>query len=521
MSLRRTPPTDGRKWYICGLLKFAGREILLADDFIEITESTAGRIWPAHARLLAPIEVRIDAGWGKVDAEPASATLQVSMQDEIRDVFLNGGFLALQGRCEVFLHVEGDDWDLREILLEGVVQVLSVGGNGDAFSIAVVQEDYAISVLVPDLTEVIDDDQGTIGIGNEVEDNVGRPYQIVFGRQTNANSRITLSEAVPYCQSTGSPITYRKVMIAGHPVGSVEVFIVDSDGNLEYLPVEVGNDVLGRPFSFVDIQSSTVLTLDEGTTYQTIWAGSGGSLNHEGGPVLTAGSLVDYLAKRTRNAIDYTLLSAGRPFLDSFTVVGVIEECTSVKDWLADTICAEIGCTMTPTPTGSFLWPWPSEAKIGSEVAHLFTEAGGVVRSSEIVVEDKDVINSFLVNYEIDATSGETKKSVSLGFLEAEFFSSECSASQSVYGIRSSTSESVLFAQQEDVLKSLYRKASIYALPRSRVSYILSEEYSWLRPRDTIRIEDPDINLDAYAVVDAISISETRFSVDLVILQRA
>jgi hypothetical protein len=519
LSSGNITPTQlsGRRFFIVADLTIGGAQLLAATTELEIPWAATARTLSASHYLSRSIEVNLDAGWGKSENAPGEAVVEVPIVGRLVEL-RRAGSLGSGIRCEVFLWVEGTDYTAREVLVTGAARLVQWGADGEAVVFNVRQD--AGDSAAPVRIGVIDDSFATLGGGYAVDENLGRPYPIVFGAggpPSPLTATVYRSEGIPYSRSTGTPSTYQRICVAGHRVEAADVWIEDSTGLIDQLPITYRQDGAGGQFATVNLVGSSLDTT-EGTTYAVKWAGSGGALVEEGRILTGAGHLISYLLRTVRLPVDFARLAGARSALDAYNVAGTIQEPVWALAYVGDALASVLPFTLTSGPDGWWPWPWPISPRRSEAVAEINPARGDVSRSSELSLDSGDVINEFTLTYGLDVATGETTRTNTAGGLDTDAPLGACINSQARYGVRSESLESVVIEAPGSAARAVTTRLLALAEPRARVSYDLSTSYAWLRPRQLVMLQDADVGAFGVAVIDGMTLSELSLNATLLIL---
>lgn len=509
----------GRRFFIVADLTIGGARVFAATAELAIPWANGDTTICVSHYLSRPITVTLDAGWGKSENTPGEATIESPMSGRLLDVLGSGALASGSGRCEVFLWIEGDDYDRREVLVSGPIRLAQWGAPGEAVVLSVRQDTGKDQA--PIRIGVFDESFATLGGGFAVEENVGRPYPIVFGVSVQSGAlsddAVYRSEGIPYSRSTGTPSTYQRICVAGHRVEATEVWIKDSTGLYDQLPITYRQDGAGGTFATVNLVGSS-LAVDEGTTYAVKWSVDGGGLVDGGRVVRGAGQLAEFLLRRSGLPVDLGRLAGARLALDAYEVAGTIQEPVGCLSYIGDALGAVLPFTLTAGPDGFWPWPWPLQPRRSEAVAHIDPERGDAVRSSEIAYDSGNTINEITTSYRFDVDRGDMTASVTIGGESTTSPLGACINSQNAQGVRAESVEAVVFEDAGAASRAAVARLAALSSPRGRVSYDLSTSYGWLRPRQIVTVNDADVGAYGVAVVDSIELSEVGSSATILIL---
>lgn len=509
---------DGRRYFIVAELGIAGASVLAATDELEIPWAAKGITLSATHYLSRPIEVTLDAGWGKPENSPPKATLELPVSGRLADAIRTGAVSAGIS-CEVFFWIEGSDYSEREILVSGPVTLNQWGAEGEAVVLNVEQRSGEDGALVK--LGIIDDTFSTLKGAYSVEDNLGRPYPVVFGKKQDVSAirpdNARRSEAIPYARSTGSPTEIRRLIIAGHPVEATEVTVFDSEGNNDTLTITYRQDGEGRTFTEINILGSA-LAVAEGTTYSVRWSVDGGALVDRGQVVTGAGHLIEYLLRLSGLPVDFGRVAEARMSLDAYEVAGTIQEPVSALGYIGEALAPVLPFTLTSGAHGFYPWPWPINPKRAEAVAEFNPERGDITRSGELVLDAGSVLNDLVFSYAYDQHVGEMTRSTSGGAEDVDLPLGACINSKRAFGISSQSIENVVMENVGAVQRAIAARLLALAYPKARIPYDLSTSYGWLRPRQIVTVNDADVSAYGVAVVDSIELSEVGSRATVLIL---
>lgn len=509
----------GRRFFIVADLTIGGAQILAATAELEIPWAVVGRTLSASHGLSRPVEVTLDAGWGKAQNAPPEATLELPLSGRLLEL-RRAGALGSGIRCEVFLWVEGSDYTAREVLVTGAVRLTSLGADGEAVIFNVRQDTGRDTAPVP--LGLLDDSESSIPSSEQaVAANLGRSYPLVFGPYEDASAVFAYkpkrSEAVAFSETTGTAGTVLRLAIAGHRVEAQNVLIVDSENGSTDLPVVYRQDASGRTFATVNLLGAG-LEQAEGTTYTVKWTKDGGALIDEGRVVVGAGHLISYLMRVSGLPVDLGRLASVRAALDAYNVAGTIQEPVGALEYIGDALASVLPFTLTIGPQGWWAWPWPLAPGRSEALTVINPERGDVARSSELILDSGAVVNDLELAFAVDQASGDMTRRLRAGASDAEIPLGDCINSQAAYGVRSESLESVVIERRGSAARALVARLTALAMPRARVSYDLATAYAWLRPRQLVMLQDADVGAYGVAVIDGMILSELGLNATLLIL---
>jgi len=507
----------GRRFFIVADLTIGGAQVLVATAELAIPWASADRTLVAAHYLSRPVEVTIDAGWGKPENAPGEAVIEIPIAGRLVEL-RRAGSLGSGVRCEVFLWAEGTDYTDREVLVTGSARLVQWGAEGEAVVFNVRQDtgDTGAPVRIG----VIDDSFATLRGGYTVDENLGRPYPIVFGPvgSSATGGAVFRSEGIPYSRSTGTPSTYQQICVAGHRVEAEHVYVKDSTGSFDLLPIAYRSDGVGRLFATINLAGSSLDTA-EGTTYAVMWAYHGGALIDEGRVVSGAGQLINYILRSSTVNVDSARLAGARTLLDAYAVGGTIQEPVGALAYVGDALASVLPFTLTVGPNGWWPWPWPIAPLRSEAVTDINPDRGDVVRASELSIESGDVVNEITISYGFDMAKGESTRSATAGGINNTSPFGACINSQARYGVKPEFMDKVSVLETPgSAARAIAARLLTFAEPRARVSYDLSPSYGWLRPRHIVTVSDEEIGANGIGIVDKLNISELGINVEIIIL---
>ncbi len=509
---------SGVRYFIVADLTIGGAQILAATAELAIPWAAAGRTLCASHYLSRPIDVTLDAGWGKPENAPGEAVIEIPIAGRLVEL-RRAGSLGSGVRCEVFLWAEGTDYTAREVLVTGAARLVQWGADGEAV-VFNVRQDAGDSAARPIVLGAIDTSFGLISIIDPVEDNIGKAYPLVFGPGEDGSAirgyRVRRSEGIPYAQNTSTAEVVR-VAIAGHRVEATEVTIVDADGGSDTRTIEYRQDATGRDVASVNLVGSA-LNVAEGTAYSVKWIGDGGGLLDDGRVVRGAGHLISYLLRSAQIPVDAARLAAARTVLDAFSVAGMIDEPVGALAYIGDALASVLPFTLTAGPEGFWPWPWPLAPRRSEAVADIDPARGDAVRSSELIIDDADVVNEITLGYGYDFATNSDTRTLTAGGVGTGSPLGACINSQARYGVRAVSLQTPVIEASGSASRAVAARLLALAEPRPRVSYDLATSYGWLRPRQIVTLTDADIDVGGIGVVDKLTLSEVGITAEILIL---
>lgn len=322
-------------------------------------------------------EIEISESLSAMQAEPEYPSISVRA-----DLGVDVALLVARGQdlssatAEIALHIVGQAWEDREVLLVGqVVQpVYDAAGEPVAFSVESTPFDDAGLVLAT--TETV---TATTWPTSTTDDAPYYPW--VFGRpgvyvKPDGSDNVIAGSPAIAVEYTGANIDTLLVSLEAVSAGTVTIF----DGTTtEVFSVAQQYDGLGRECSVVDITGAASISRTS-SSYLTLWSSAGGVLNDDRSQVREgAGDVLMWMLRRSTAAIDRARFTSLRQRLNEYLIGGYVNGEARPWEWVVDHLLPILPLSIVGGPAGIYPIPWPIRAAKADAVAHI--DAGdGCVR---------------------------------------------------------------------------------------------------------------------------------------------
>lgn len=267
----------------------------------------------------------------------------------------------------------------------------------------------------------------------------------------------------------------------------------------------------------ITLAETSANTTVSGATMSGGVAGSGGLQRREGGTLTGAGDLLEYLLRRSTVPCDWGRVIAAKPFLNRFSLAGIIAEPVSPFDFITSNLSPILPMSIVNGPYGLYPVPWRYDAALRDVVERIDADIDPSIELDGPVAYDgsiKDVVNDFSLSYALRQRTGEMQAVAHLSAdrdeddpLAAE--NVYCRQSQLMYGKRSTTMESTVIYDPATAQLVLGFLARAKCFPTRTLTYTAGYDRAWLERGDVVSITDSNLALqDQIALVEAITFHE-------------
>lgn len=453
------------------------------------------------------------------DFEMPSAAVAVTFREDIAKRIAQGVDLG-SATAQLALWIDGNDYDDRQVLIEGRVDVPSYGAVGEPVTFSIEADWLRNSRSIPNATQVIDD-----LVFDDADDNAeGNTYPIIIG----APGRQTFSGSPIYIVDDGTSSGTVLGLVAGHActAATVQVLRVQTNGtSTAYSPktLYTAQDSNGNTYTYVAMTGQYT----EGDTFFAMFnEGGGGLLNpysvgidSDGNNTPTyltgGGDLVRYLLHQTGAKIDDGRCVAAAPFLNSIQFEGFIGERVDVMSFLQDEILPLLPCSLRASSEGIYPVVWRYDATTKDAVAKL-TADREIFRDGLVDFESNEIANEISIKYRHNVRYNRLKKAVTVtgdlhkrtsGFLWRTDYAV---ASMSRYGLRSMELETEMITSRASAGRVVNWMSRAYCGRHRTIKYSAPQRLGWLEVGDVIALTDSELHLsDQVAIVQSIEWGET------------
>jgi hypothetical protein len=430
---------------------------------------------------------------------------------------LQGDWMAITASTvELALLWEGQAYEDRFVALEGTLQALELGIEGQATG-------FTVEATPPSTSETVGDDERDLGVewaaplqdtaAADMTDLAGVKYQYVYGDP----------DSVP-AYKIGSVGGNNRLILVGHHLArtgaSYQVNVYEDGVLVPSSPYTVTNGTTagGEPYAYVEDAGGTRVFL--ATAGAFTWQAAYGGIAAADGvdrPALQAEGIARRLLRDSGLRIDWRRAEPCLARLRDWRLAFWVDTEVTAIDLLRERILAHL--PVVEMNSGAGLW-WaycdPHTAPIEFDLT-LGQELVG--RVGRMTVSDlESVRNAYVMNFEHEAYSDELLSTVRLD----DTNSAICLLSQQLYGTRAEDPE-----DNDNVwdaatgLRILAAKASRLALPRRALVYQAALDAYWLRAGMVGFITDPGYGITQHrAVITSLNRSMFPFEVTFKLIDR-
>ena len=391
-------------------------------------------------------------------------------------------------RVEVAYWWRGQPWHERHILLDSAtVQGLEFGGAGEPLALVLEAAPPVTSAAVGDASRDLGADfPGSIDTAlDAMTDLSGSEYQIVYGDP----------ESVPGYK-IGAVAGSNRLVLAGDlwpDLGAITVF---EDG------ASVGSFTPLVATDYTYVTSLTEFLAASGAyTYRATRGGSA-SATDNARPALGAGAVLRRLLTDSGLRIDWVRCERALQLLMSWRIGLFLDRQAPAIDVVREQLVPWL--PIVEMAGGAGLWYAYADPHLAPIEAELTLGQGLVGRVGRVSMSDRDLVrNSFSLRYTREEFSGEYTATVALDSANDPL----CYLSEQLYGtLADEVLDCPISWDATTGLRILHARAARLALPRRRVTYVLSRDLYWLAGGAVCALTDPVLSLaSARAVAVAVS----------------
>jgi hypothetical protein len=430
---------------------------------------------------------------------------------------MQGDWMAITAATvELALIWEGQAYEDRFVALEGTLQALELGIEGQATG-------FTVEATPPSTSETVGDDERDVGADwppaadtggvDFTTDLAGCKYQHVYGDP----------DSIP-AYKVGNQGGNNRLVLAGHHLArtgaSYQVEVFEDGVAVPSGPYTVTNATTagGEPYAYVEDAGGTRVFLASAGAF-TWQAAYGGIAAADGAdrPALQAEGVARRLLRDSGLRIDWRRTEPCLAKLRDWRLAFWVDTEVTAIDLLRERILAHL--PVVEMNSGAGLWwaycdphrvPIEFDLTLGQEL---------IGRVGRMTVSDlESVRNAFVMNFGHEAFADELVSTVRLD----DANSAICALSQQLYGVRAEDPE-----DNDDVwdaatgLRILGAKASRLALPRRALVYQAAPDAYWLRAGMVGFVTDPGYGItQRRAVITSLNRSLFPFEVTLKLIDR-
>jgi len=432
-------------------------------------------------------------------------------------------------RGELALHLAGQDFADREIVVSGYLGSPTHGSRFEPVEFTITESDWNDPAIIPPRGAVVRRatwPRTTAG-GNTMrrDDKAkGQPYPWIFGEPGRSppadwwgrgSGQIAMTPALIVRIDTddGDNLTNAAtVLLAGHRTyrpasAKVKIYNEKTERWCEVTPT-LTTDGLGRTVTIATITAASDAAVDyiePGHGLWVAWTAAGGVPNkQETAPASGAGEIIDYLLDFSELRID-TL--RGRAVLDEvngYQLDGWINESRAPFDIIKEDILPLLPLSpqIRQEGLGFVYWRWDAVAADAVDTLDIGQELGE--RTSPVQVSAiEDVYNTVRIDYCQDGPEGDFRKSITYSHAnphsDEEITVNPYSwASFTRYGQREGLVIEAPIVERDDTARSILDwKLHYHSQTHRTVSYRMPQAWQAREVGDVITVTDPDIGWTA------------------------
>jgi len=416
------------------------------------------------------------------------------------------------------LWIPGEDYDKRQVVLEGRVDAPSYGAIGEPVSFNIEADWLRNAKQIPSAKQIID-----TSIWPDTDGNAeGAVYPVVFG----APGRQGFAGVPVYVIDTSGPVIG---LIAAHHCTATTITLLrvwngGSDSSTQTATVNTDTDSNGNIYSWVTIGGSSA----EGDSFFAFFDDGGGLRNpysNTGTNYLTgAGDLLRFMLHKSGVKVDDGRCAAASSMLNFYQLDGYIGERVDVLDWIKSELLPLLPCSLKAGPDGLYPVVWQWDALEADAKAKL---SAGVDLHRDGLVEyvTSEVFNEITLRYRHNARYNKLNKSVTVtgdlkketgGFLWRTDYSV---SSHTRYGTKALDIETELVSSRAIAGRIVNWMARAYSSRHRRIKYTAPHRLGWLDVGDVISLSDADLSLTSQLViVESIDWGETALTFTLLFI---
>lgn len=467
--------------------------------------------------------------------EPTVARGDLTQSFSITDAAMPARRRLPGSRVRLYRWKIGDEYERAELYVEGRVVATDIGGTTEAVT-------FGVEALHNDLPPMIDTDAvvdartATNDTSATIFGEVGKRYPTVFGWPgysgygTRRPSSDTPWPVVPvpltaYPTDSDTPYTTAillgKIIVSEDPrtTSPATVQIRDKQQSVEATENVVAHtDALGRKMVGADYSADQIIFPDSGQGEDvSVDYLAGYNPTGDPAPMRSLYDVLVYVLERWGgDTVDWSRIPEVRDVLGPYCVDTWINDTIEGGVWAwVDMLAATVPIGIRQGPRGGkYLLPLRYRAEQARVVRTVDVSRGQVgrvsglrtlrtpinKRTARIRDASELVPDGYLTRLTLGSGASESRNTFGL-LLTEERVSGLCAASRSRYGERVGDDVEIAWSWDEDTgWRVLDWMAERDALPAETITYRVPE--SWrLREQDHVRLIDPELEIDDYAIV--------------------
>ena len=432
-------------------------------------------------------------------------------------------------RGELALHLAGQDFADREIVVSGYLGSPTHGSRFEPVEFTITESDWDDPALLPPVEAKVRKATWpkTIAGGNTMrraDKAKGQPYPWIFGEpgseppaewwgRGSAKMAMTPGLLVKIDTDDEDNLTNAAtVLLCGHsaylpPAPTVHIYNETTDRWFSAVPAYTADD-RGRTVTTITATAASSAGnkyIEPGHGLWVAWTGAGGVPNrHETGPLIGAGEIIDYLLGFSMLRVDTLRARATLLEVDAFALDFWINESRAPFDIIKEDILPLLPLSpqIRQEGLGFVYWRWDAVAADAVDTLDIGQELGE--RTSPVQVSAiEDVYNTVRIDYCQDGPEGDFRKS--LTYSHANPHSDEeitvnpySWASFTRYGKREGLVIEAPIVERDDTARSILDwKLHYHSQTHRTVSYRMPQAWQAREVGDVITVTDPDIGWTA------------------------
>jgi hypothetical protein len=536
MPWNRSDLEAGRLVWLLNLT-IRGKLYRFSTDVLNVSNADASE-GPSSLQYTAGLEfLEYEDTIGLMEAEASSREISVSVlfqsgQEEGWDSIADTSRDIGTATGELSLHIVGEDYGNRQIILSGFLDSPSYGAVNEPVSFTLQESDHLDPLQFPPAQSVIDQTSWpfTTVSGNRlnIDDSArGQHYPWVFGQpgthpplawwgQTKALLDATPAMLVRIDETAEDNATNAcKFVIAGHetwsdpdysPPGSVVLFS-DSWSVPAGQTVTHEQDGHGNTVSVVTMTStgpSDLHYIQVGQEVWCSWAGRGGVLNKDRtAPMIGAGEIIEYLLDHSGLRIDTLRSRAVLNEVNGYALDFWINEPRSPLEIISEDILPALPLSpqIRADGLGFVYWKWDATKHDATEAINIDREFGDRVSPVD-VSPVSEVFNNITIRYAMTGPDGSYRKQLTYSHENPSssntvIVNPYAWASWTRYGKREAPIlELPVVERDETALAVLDWKIRFHSQTRRSVTYRLDQKYQSLEAGDVVTLTDSATGFD-------------------------
>lgn len=503
-------------------------ELLDGDVVVLVTITWAGKDWRFSSR---PVEVEdadgevlvYDGGIDDPDIEQTidglgsepeldSVSLELMFPVSVSDL-VERGYPLSRATGEVALHIVGQIWEDREIVVKGPLVQPEYGGDGEACSISIEAEPLDTRAAIPDVAATVTATTWPTAATGDI----GKIYPTVGGtpgRYVSSTTAVTTSGSPALLVAQAVPGTTDTLLLSDGWVAAATVTIFDSTTS-EVFTVSNTTDGDGRPVAVVSITGAATISRTE-SEYWAGWHNGGGIRRPDGTLALMgAGETCEWFLDRSGIEWDHGRWAAARQFLDRYRLGWYFDSSISPMEWLQDNLLSILPVALATGPNGVYPIVWPLRAR-REDAVETITAGDGATADGRITytLHRRDAVGEVRLSYALRAKTGDYRgrydlvsvpEDISTGgtfdrYLQHSSHLGRVQAGRKIVAVKELSTDVVYDPSTAALVAA--DQLQLYGAETREAVYLCDQRFRWLRRGQVVLLTDEERNIDeAVAVV--------------------